>query len=186
VRGGRLGFTSLTWILTAACVAVLVAGLALTLVVRNQQADLEDGGMVRVTGSGDVRTATDYDEVVQAAQRFTVTWNTIDANDAETYVQDVRPLVTDEFFEEAFQGEEQAAVELIQKGGVTSTGKVLVDEEGSPLVGVSSIDPNSAIALVVADSTRKVNGQQAVRHWRWQLELVKDGDDWLVNDLTQV
>lgn len=186
MTGPRLGFTRLTWILAAVCVVVLSAAVAAGLLLVDRQSEVAEKGNVRVTGTGEVETTAQRTDVVEAARRFTVTWNTIDPDQAEAYVEQVRPLVTEEFFEEAFQGEEDAAVELIRKGGVLSEAKVLENEDGVPLVGVSTIDPNSAVVLVVADSTRRVNEQRVRRHWRWQLDLVEEGGDWLVNDLTQV
>ena len=179
-------FTTLTWTLAAVCVLVLAGALILFLVIVDQRSDVESKGTVRVTTTGDTDASEEFKEVVQAAQRFTVTWNTIDPENAPQYVADVKPLVTEKFFEDAFQGEEAAAAKLIRQGGVTSDGTVLTDKDGIPLVGVSTIDPNSASVMVVADSNRQVDGQRALRHWRWQLELVKDGDTWLVDDLIQV
>ena len=179
-------FTGLTWTLAAVCVLTLAGALVLALVVADRRSEVEEKGQVRVTTVGDVDAGEDFKEVVAAAQRFTVTWNTIDPDDAPAYVRSVRPLVTEGFFEKAFQGKEAAAAKLIREGGVTSDGKVLTDADGVPLVGVGTIDPNSATVMVVADSLRRVNGQRALRHWRWQLELVKEGDAWLVDDLIQV
>ena len=160
-------------VLAGLCLLVLVAGLVLGVVLRSQAQELEDRETARA-------------EVVQAAQRFTVTWNTMDPKNAEDYVENVRGLMTEELRKEAFGGEDEEAAKLIRKGGITSDAKVLVDEAGIPLVGISTVDPNSASVMVVADSRRTVNGQRVMRHWRWQLELVNEGGDWLVNELTPV
>lgn len=152
---------------------VLIVGIVLGLWLRDRSNDIEGTEQARA-------------EVVQAAQRFTVTWNTIDPKSAEEYVAQVDELVTDEFRKEAFGGKDEEAARLIRKGGITSDAKVLVNGDGIPLVGVSTLDPNSALVMVVADSNRSVNRQRAVRHWRWQLELVKEGDEWLVDDLSTV
>jgi hypothetical protein len=159
--------------LAGLCAVVLVAGLALGLWLRDQTEEIEREEQARA-------------EVLAAAQRFTITWNTIDPKAAEEYVAQVGELVTDQFREEAFGGKDEEAAQLIGEGGVTSDAKVLVNADGTPLVGVSTLDPNSATVMVVADSNRSVNGQRALRHWRWQLELVKEGDEWLVDDLSTV
>lgn len=163
----------LATILAGLCAVVLIGGLVLGLWLRDRTGEIQ-------------ATERDRADVVQAAQRFTVTWNTMDPQAAEEYVDQVGTLVTDKFREEAFGGKDDEAVQLIREGGITSDAEVLVDGDGIPLVGVSTLDPNSAVVMVVADSNREVNGQQVVRHWRWQLELVKQGDEWLVDDLATV
>ena len=155
------------------CVAVLVVGLALGVWLYDRSRDIES-------------TAQQRAEVVAAAQRFTVTWNTIDPQAADEYVARISELVTPAFREEAFGGKDEEAARVIREGGITSDAEVLVDKDGIPLVGVSTLDPNSAVVMVVADSNRRVNDQRVVRHWRWQLELVKEGDEWLVDDLSTV
>lgn len=164
---------SVTALLVALCVVVLTAAVATALVLRDRDADLE---------AEQTRRA----EVVSAAQRFTVTWNTIDPERIEQYVDEVSALLTDEFRAEAFGKETEEAVKLLREGGLTSDARVLTNEDGIPLVGVSTIDPNSATVLVVADSNRTIDKQRVRRHWRWQLELVKQGDQWLVDDLKTV
>lgn len=173
MRGATQRRPRLAGILAGLCVLVLVGGLVLGVWLRERTDDIEQRRQAEA-------------EVVQAAQRFTVTWNTMNPDDAEQYVEQVEQLVTDEFSEEAFGGEGAKAAELIREGGITSNAEVLVNEEGIPLVGLSTLDPNSAIVMVVADSNRRVNKQRVLRHWRWQLELVKEGDEWLVNDLSTV
>lgn len=163
----------LATVLAGLCLLTLVAGLALGAWLNDRADEIDSRKRVQA-------------EVVQAAQRFTLTWNTIDPDRAEQYVEQVDELVTDEFQEKAFGGEVDKAADLIREGGVTSDAEVLVDEDGIPLIGVSTLDPNSAIVMVVADSNRRVNRQRALRHWRWQLELVREGDEWLVNDLSTV
>jgi phosphohistidine swiveling domain-containing protein len=173
VRGTATRRPRLAGILAGLCVVVLVGGLVLGLWLRDRAGDIERRNQAEA-------------EVVQAAQRFTVTWNTMDPDAAEQYVEQVEQLVTDKFREEAFGGQGAQAAELIREGGITSNAEVLVNQDGIPLVGISTLDPNSAIVMVVADSNRRVNKQRALRHWRWQLELVKEGDEWLVDELSTV
>ncbi len=160
-------------VLALLCAVVLIAGLVLGLWLRDQAGEIDEREQDRA-------------EVVQAAQRFTVTWNTIDPEEADQYLEQVSGLITERFQEEAFGGQGQQAAEVIRKGGVTSDAKVLTDGDGVPLVGISVIDPNSATVLVVSDSQRSVKEQQALRHWRWQLELVKQDGEWLVDDLATI
>lgn len=159
--------------LAVLCAVVLIGGVAMGLWLRHESGE-------------DEARAQERAEVVQAAQRFTVTWNTIDPKRADTYLEQVSSLVTDNFREEAFGDQADQAAEIIRKGGVVSDAKVLTDGDGIPLVGVSVIDPNSATVLVVADSQRRVGEQEALRYWRWQLELVKQDGQWLVDDLSTI
>lgn len=164
---------SVTALLVALCLVVLTAAVVVALVLRARDAEIQAEQNRRA-------------EVVAAAQRFTITWNTIDPEQIEQYVDEVGSLLTDDFRQEAFGDEVDEAVELLREGGLTSDARVLTDEDGVPLVGVSTIDPNSATVLVVADSNRTIDEQRVRRHWRWQLELVKQDDQWLVDDLKTV
>jgi Mce-associated membrane protein len=51
--------------------------------------------------------------------------------------------------------------------------------------GLGRHDPDSARVLVVADSTvtTAAGPSPQKRHYRLQLDLVRDGDRWLVSDL---
>jgi predicted membrane-bound mannosyltransferase len=173
VRLARGRGPSWTAILVAVCLTVLTAAVVVALVLRDRNADIE---------AERARQA----EVVAAAQRFTVTWNTIEPEKIEEYVDQVGALLTDEFRQEAFGEETEDAIELLQEGGLTSDARVLTDGDGVPLVGISTIDPNSATVLVVANSNRNIDGQRVRRHWRWQLELVEQDGEWLVDDLKTV
>jgi phosphohistidine swiveling domain-containing protein len=173
VRAVALRRPTVTASLVALCLVVLVAAVATALVIRDRHAENEAEQNRRA-------------EVVSAAQRFTVTWNTIDPKRLEQYVDEVGALLTDEFRKEAFGEQTADAIELLKQGGLTSDARVLTNEDDIPLVGISTIDPNSATAMVVADSNRTVEGQRVRRHWRWQLELVEQDGTWLVDDLKTV
>ena len=158
--------------LAVLCVLALVAGVVAGVLMRSRSADIEAEETARA-------------EVVQVAQRFTVTWNTIDPEDVDGYVDSVAPLLSTKFRKEFI--DTQADV----KGGITqlglsSEGKVLNDQDGIPLVGVGDLDDDSAKVLVVSDSRRVSGGQPVLRHWRWELAMVKVGGTWLVDDLKAV
>lgn len=163
----------MTAVLVVVCLVVLSAALATALVLRDRNGDVETEQQRRA-------------EVVSAAERFTVTWNTIEPDEIEQYVDEVGALLTEEFRQEAFGKEVDEAIKMLRQGGLTSDARVLTDQDGVPLIGVSTIDPNSATVLVVADSNRTVNGQRVRRHWRWQLELVEQDGQWLVDDLKTI
>jgi hypothetical protein len=158
--------------LAVLCVLALVGGIAVGLWMRGEAAEITTGD-------------TEQAEVVQAAQRFTVTWNTIDPKDAEGYVDQVAPLLSTKFRKE-FTETKADVIGGITQLGLSSTGKVLNDEDGIPLVGIADLDSDSAKVLVVSDSQRVSGGQPVVRHWRWELTMVKVDGDWLVDDLKAV
>jgi len=124
-------------------------------------------------------------EVVQAAQRFTVTWNTIDPDEVQEYVDAVTPLLSTKFRKD-FTDTQADVVGGITQLGLSSTGKVLNDEDGIPLIGIADLDDDSAKVLVVSDSRRVSGGQPVLRHWRWELSMVKVDGQWLVDDLKAV
>ncbi len=174
-------------LLALLCLLVLVAGAATAYVLVDRG---REAGVPGVSAEDEER---DRLAVLQAAERFTETWNTFEPTEAEAYVERVAPLLTTRFRDE-FEGDAEAVVQGITQQQLSSTGEVLVDEGdsergypgGVPLVGVAMMDRDSATVLVVSDAQRVANGQQVVRHWRWEVELVKVGGDWLVDEFREV
>jgi hypothetical protein len=127
----------------------------------------------------------DRADVVAAAQRFTETWNTFKPNQVSQYINQVSPLLTTKFRTQ-FNGASQDVIQGIQQQQLSSKGKVLTDGEDIPLVGIASIDPDSAEVLVVSDAQRVAGGQAVLRHWRWQISLEKVDGKWLVDEFKEV
>lgn len=138
-------------------------------------------------GQSEENAAAEQDRIaaMQAAEKFTVTWNTFRPTDADTYVDRVTPLLSTKFATE-FKDASKDVVTGITQQRLFSKGKVLEDGDGVPLVGIASIDSDSAEVLVVADATRVANRQRVLRHWRWQISLVKVDGDWLVDSFKEV
>jgi hypothetical protein len=153
-------------------VLALVGGVVAGVWMRGRSSDIE-------------AEETDRAEVVQAAARFTATWNTIDPKKAQEYVDAVTPLLSTKFRKE-FTDTKDDVIGGITQLGLSSTGKVLTDDAGIPLVGVADLDEDSAKVLVVSDSQRVSSGQPVLRHWRWELAMVKVRGQWLVDDLKAV
>ncbi len=148
------------------------------------------GGAVLVSwldGRTDDRRAAEEDraDVVAAAEEFTVVWNTFRPKDAATYVERVSPLLSTKFRTE-FEDAAQDVVTSITQQRLFSKGEVLRDGDGVPLIGIASIDNDSAEVLVVSDAKRVANRQRVLRHWRWQVSLVKVDGEWLVDDFKEV
>ena len=159
-------------VLAALCAVVLVAGVVLAVWLGEKSDDVS----AREQDEVDVRTA---------AQRFTETWNTFSADDAEGYVDEVSPLLSTKFRAE-FTEAATDVVSGIQQQQLSSEGEVLENRDEIPLVAVASMDADSAEVLVVADAQRTLNGQQVLRHWRWQVSLVKVDGEWLVDSFEEI
>jgi len=127
----------------------------------------------------------DRADVVAAAQRFTETWNTFKPNQVSQYVNEVSPLLTTKFRSQ-FNDASQDVIQGIQQQQLSSRGKVLTDGDDIPLVGIASIDPDSAEVLVVSDARRVAGGQAVLRHWRWQISFDKVDGKWLVDSFKEV
>jgi len=158
--------------LAVLCVMALVAAVVLAVVLRNGAAAQD-------------RVEADRAEVVQATQRFVETWNTFEPGQAEDYVASVEPLLTTKFRKQ-FTDAAQDVITGITQQKLRSTGAVLSDTAGIPLVGIATMDSDSAEVLVVSDATRVANGQRVQRHWRWQVELEKVDGEWLVDRFEEV
>jgi hypothetical protein len=168
----RTGLPVLVVVLGVLCVAALVAAVWLTVWLRGETADNES-------------VAEDRVALRQAAERFTESWNTFEAGQAEQYVENVSPLLSTKFRTE-FEDAATDVVTGIEQQQLSSTGKVLTDRDELPLVGIASMDDDSAEVLVVADAQRVSSGQEVVRHWRWQISFVKSDGEWLVDAFEEV
>lgn len=124
-------------------------------------------------------------DVTTAARNVTNAFLDVDYRDMDPRVDKVLALSTGTFKKQY----EQTRVNLTaaaREGQAVSTGKVRS-------VGVSDIDADSAVVFVAADSTvtnkavaeAKAKGQKVddQRYYRFQLNLTKVGDKWLLNDL---
>jgi hypothetical protein len=159
-------------VLAALCVLTLLGGIIMVLVLNGKKDDQE-------------RARADRVAAVQAAQRFTETFNSFKPSEVEAYVDRVAPLLSTKFRTEFTDGAQDVATGIEQQR-LSSTGEVLVDAEGIPLVGIGTIDDDSAEVLVVSDAQRVASGQRVLRHWRWQVSLVKVDDEWLVDSFKEV
>ena len=81
-------------------------------------------------------------------------------------------------FKKQFRAGTKDLSELVRANQAVSEGEVLE-------AGIVSDDEDSACVLVVADSTvtNAAGPAPQKRHYRLQLDLVRDGGRWLVSDL---
>jgi Mce-associated membrane protein len=135
--------------------------------------------VMTIVGSAGETTATSTQEsarraeVQRVASAFAVNVNTYSSADIDSYAQRVRPLLTDQFapsFDQAIRG----IVAQVKATKLRSRGDVLV-------TGVSNIDQDSATVLVVSDADVTSSVGSRARHFRWQVDLVRQNGTWLVN-----
>ena len=112
---------TLATVLAVLCVAALVAAVWVTLWLRGETAEAE-------------QRSEDQVALRQAAERFTETWNTFEAGEAQAYLDTVAPLLSTKFRAE-FEKAGANVVTGIEQQQLSSTGKVLADEDEVPLVG---------------------------------------------------
>ena len=112
-------------------------------------------------------------EVQRVASSFAVNVNTYSASDVDSYAQRVRPLLTDHF-RTSFDRVVRQIVAKAKATQLRSKGEVLV-------TGVSALDPDSATVLVVSDADVTSSVGSQARHFRWQVDLVRQDGKWLVN-----
>ena len=122
--------------------------------------------------------ATDRGEVVRTAEQFTLLVNTFDAKDVDEMKADVTPLLTTKF-QDSFEKTADELLTQVSSLNLTSEGEVLQS-------AVASQDTDSAQVLVVADARAESDLGTRVRHFRWQVDLVKVDGSWLVDNFSPV
>ncbi len=152
-------------VLAALVVLALVAVAVQLLVLRPRYQDAQAEEAARV-------------EVARAAEQFAVRVNNYDSESIEDYQAGVRRLLTTKFAGE-FEKAMGDIVTSVNEADMTSRGKVLTS-------AVTSVDPDSAEVLVVADANVKTVFDTRARHFRWEVALVKVDGRWLVDNFTPV
>jgi Mce-associated membrane protein len=156
------------WLAPVLAVLAGLAALALVLdltIVRGRIADAEQKERARA-------------EVTRTAERFTAQVNNYDAGNADAFADRVRPLLSPKFRADYEKVLDQLSAEII-RSKMTSKGQVLAS-------GVASVDPDSAQVLVVADAAATTVYGQRDRHFRWEVDLVRLGGRWLVDNFSPV
>lgn len=126
----------------------------------------------------EAREAEDrYDEVLAAARAEALAFTTLDHRTVEEDTGRVLAGATGAFARQ-FRASLDQVTELAAENESVSQGKVLS-------AGVVSADDDSARVVVVADATvSNVNTRSPQpRHYRIQMDLVRQDDAWLVSDL---
>jgi Mce-associated membrane protein len=128
-----------------------------------------------------IATASDRDtrrtEILAAARQQAVNFTTLDYRHLDRDLGRVLRGATGDFRKQFRAGTDDLST-LVTQNKAVSQGQVLE-------AGIVSDDADSARVLVVADSTvtNSADPTPQKRHYRMQLDLVRDGGRWLVSDL---
>ena len=152
-------------VLAALIALAIVAVLVQLLVLRPRYEEAQAEEQARV-------------DVTQAAEQFAVRVNNYDSASIDDYQGSVRELLTTKFAGE-FEKAMGDIVTSVNEADMTSEGEVLTS-------AVTSVDPDSAEVLVVADANVKTVFDTRARHFRWEVSLVKVDGTWLVDNFTPV
>ncbi len=117
-------------------------------------------------------------DVTRVAERFTVQVNNYSVDSLDSYESAITPMLSPKFKGE-FDKAMQEILGQVKQSKVTSKGQVLTS-------AVASVDPDSAQVLVVADANAKSIFGTRVRHFRWEVSLVRIDGKWLVDNYTPV
>lgn len=172
---GRTSRRAPTWFVVGAVLAGLVLVVATAVAVLSWRYESQQNDATPPAGE----TAAQRQSAVSAATTFVTQLNTYDTAASEEYVARVEPLMSDDFAAN-FVAATQDIFPRLATTGLTSQGSVL-------RAGVSSIDADSAEVLVAAKAVASSQTgtpptqQQRIRNFRWEVELTREGDQWLVS-----
>jgi Mce-associated membrane protein len=115
--------------------------------------------------------------VLQAASDHAATFLSVDYRHVQRDTAQVLAMAAGEFRQQ-YADSRGRLQQLVTQNRSISTGEVLS-------AGVVSADPDSARVIVVADSdVQNISSPQPrPRHYRLQLDLIRQGDRWLVTSL---
>lgn len=129
----------------------------------------------RIGGEDDER-----DAVVDAATSFATTYNTYDVADKDDYQQRMKRWLTPSYYTQFTKVTDAVFSAISSKKQKSGDAKVLG-------VAVSSIDDDSAVALVAVNATiTSTTEAEVIRRFRWQVTLSHDGGTWRVSQFESV
>ncbi len=114
----------------------------------------------------------------RTAERFTAQVNNYSVSSIDHYRSSITPMLSPKFKGE-FDQAMQDIITSVKQAKMSSKGQVIAS-------AVSSLDPDSAQVLVVADADVKTVFDTRARHFRWQIALVRLDGTWLVDNFTPV
>ena len=174
-----LGAVSLQTV-AAVLTGVLVVGFLAVLGLRIVHPEALNSGRAATT-----RAADRDDDITAAARKATLAFLDVDYRDMEPRVKKVLSLATGNF-KKQYQQTSVNLTAAAREGQAVSSGSV-------KYIGIADVDSDSAVVFVAADSKVSNLAMQKAedkgekvddkRYYRFQLNLTKVGDRWLLNDL---
>ena len=165
-------------VLACALVVSLVVAVVVTVRYVGDDETASAGSKVDASLSDEL---DERERVKTAAGTFVANVNTYDSEDIDAFRKRLDGLLTPSFAQS-----NKVFVDSIIKTMKTTKLK----SDGDVLrTAVAQIDDSSATALVIADAHATSVFGERVRHFRWQVSLVRDPDDanrWLVDDFEPV
>ena len=153
--------------------AALIAGLVVGLVVQARDP------VGAASSSGSVAAEAEQRRGVQlAVAAFAANLNDYSVRDIAGYKDRLMPLLTPGFAK-SFGLAVDGIVAEVRSTKMTSTGQVVQ-------TAVTSIGPDSATALVVADVSVTSTLGDRERHFRWKVSLVRESGGWLIDGFEPV
>jgi Mce-associated membrane protein len=117
-------------------------------------------------------------EASAVASQFALRMDKVDGSDFAGYIKSVNQLLTTKAKTKNNQ-QLDLLKQTYEAAKIKGTGKVL-------LTGVGDSDSDSATVLVVHDADVTTTQGDLKHHYRWQVDLVKVGSRWLVDDFNPV
>jgi Mce-associated membrane protein len=160
---------------------ILVVILSITTLLFGLMALWPQAAPIRTSATRAAAQAQSEDDIVDVAKRFTENLTTFDYKTAQADFEEILELTTDGFasqFSSALKGDINSYRKRVQDQQASSTGEV-------KSVSVSSRDNDTATVLVFATQTVRNRQQPQPRTQVALLELtlVRDGDDWKVDNV---
>ena len=137
--------------------------------------------IVMLVGSApdvDEELTADQREVAAAARTEALAFLTVDHRNMDPLVDAVLAGATGEF-KKQYADQRARLVKEAKRTGAISTGEVVA-------LGVGDMDADSATVLVAANSdvsNNRTGDEPQTRYYRLRLDLVRDGDRWLTNNV---
>ncbi len=165
-------------VLACALVVAVVVGIVVTARYVGDDDEAGSGSQVDASLSDELE---ERERVKTAAGTFVANVNTYDSEDIDAFRKRLDGLLTPSFAQsnKVFV---DSIIKTMETTKLKSDGEVL-------RTAVGQIDDSSATALVIADAHATSVFGERVRHFRWQVSLVRDPDDanrWLVDDFEPV
>lgn len=133
------------------------------------------------TSYGDGSTQSSREAAISATNDFAVAYNTYDAAKLDDYQQRVGSLLTKDYRKEFIKVTDSIFKVLKTKKQKSGDANVLQ-------IAVDSMDADSGELLVAVDAklSNTDNDKKVTRKFRWQVSVVKSGDDWKIDNFESI